>query len=437
MHQFTFTGRQKSVLTGFMILGVLCMVLTWFNDDPYHTRFWTNFLHNSVFFTGIAFISLFVYSAFMTAYAGWHTVVKRIWEGFALYMVVGLVLMAIVAAGIWMHWHHLYHWSAEGITDPDSPLYDRILAGKSSFLNKGWFTFGSLGFLALWTFFAFKIRSLSIAEDNAGDGRYAQHKKMKRWVAAFLPIAAFTSAAAIWQWVMSIDSHWYSTMFAWYSTASWFIAAMCMTLLTVIYLKGKGYLEEVTAEHLHDLGKYLFAITVFWTYLWFSQFMLIWYANVGEETVYFQTRRDQYPVLFYGNLIINFALPFLILMRNDTKRKYGTLVFVSVLCLFGHWIDFFLMIKPGALHTAMEAMEHAGIAIGDAAAHGAHDAGGHGADHGHHHIPPGFKMPGLLEIGTFLGFLASFVFFSFSQFTRASLISKNDPYLAESLHHHT
>jgi len=440
MHQFIFTGRQKSVLLGFMILGLLCMGLTWAVDDPLHTRFWTNLLHNTVFFTGIAFIALFVYAAWMTAYSGWHTVVKRIFEGFSLYMVVGLVLMLIIAGGTWFDYHHLYHWAAHGIADPASDAYDKILAGKSSFLNKSWYTFGSVGFLAVWTFFAFRIRSLSIAEDSSGTADYAIHQKLKRVVAIFLPIAAFTSAAAIWQWVMSIDAHWYSTMFAWYATASWFIAMMSLTILTVIFLKGKGYLEEITPEHLHDLGKWLFAISIFWTYLWFSQFMLIWYANVGEETVYFQIRRDDYPVLFYGNLIVNFVLPFLILMRNDTKRKYGTLIFMSVLLLFGHWVDFFLMIKPGALHTATEAMTHMdlGSAVSEAAAHGHGHADDHGGGHGAHHaIPPGFKMPGLLEIGTFLGFLASFLFFSLNQFTKASLISKNDPYLAESLHHHT
>ena len=444
MQQYIFTGRQKTVLLGFIALGVICLGLTFMNDDMYHTRFWTNFLHNSVFFTGIAFISLFIYSAFMTAYSGWHTVVKRIWEAYSLYMAVGLVLMGIIALGVWLHWHHLYHWAADGISDPNSEHYDKIIAGKSSFLNKSWYTFGALGILALWTFFAFRIRSLSLAEDKAGDSTYAIHKRMKRWVAAFLPIGAFTSAAAIWQWVMSLDAHWYSTMFAWYSSASWFIAAMAMTILMIIWLQAKGYLQEITKEHLHDLGKYLFAISIFWTYLWFSQFMLIWYANVGEETVYFLTRRNEYPVLFYGNLVINFVLPFLILMRNDTKRKYGTLAFVSFLCLFGHWIDFFLMVKPGALHTAMEAAAHSG---GDALSHAvdthgadAHGAAAHGGDgHGdqaHAAIPPGFRMPGLLELGTFLGFLASFLYVAFSQLAKAPLIAKNDPYLAESLHHH-
>jgi hypothetical protein len=160
--------------------------------------------------------------------------------------------------------------------------------------------------------------------------------------------------------------------------------------------------------------------------------MLIWYANVGEETVYFHERVNNYPVLYYGNLLINFALPFLVLMRNDTKRKYGTLVFVSVAVFFGHWWDFFQMIKPGVYHTAQEALAHAG----GAAEHGAE--GGHGAEAAHHasEFVMGFTIPGLLELGTMLGFLAFFLFIVFNHLSKAPLMPKNDPYLGESLHHH-
>ena len=147
--------------------------------------------------------------------------------------------------------------------------------------------------------------------------------------------------------------------------------------------------------------------------------MLIWYANNGEETVYFQLRRNEYPVLFYGNLIINFVLPFFVLMRNSVKRKFGIMMFASILLLFGHWLDFFLMIKPGALHTAHEAMGHS-----------AADAAHHSSS-----VLMGFTIPGLLEIGTFLGFLGLFMYLAFNQLTKASLEPEKDPYYAESLHH--
>lgn len=420
MNQFTFEGGQKRVLIGFILLGIVCLGISFVSDGtPHHTRFWSNLLQNTVFFTGIAFISTFVLAAFSTAYAGWYTVMKRIWEAYSMFLIVGIGLFAIIIAGIWGHFHHLYHWAMDGVATVGHENYDKIIAGKSGFLNKGVYTFGTLVVVGVWYFIARKMRSLSIAEDTeGGDAAFSHHQKYRVWAAIFLPIGAFTSAALIWQWVMSIDAHWYSTMFAWYSTASWFVACMGLTILTLIYLKSKGYYQNVTPEHLHDLGKYLFGFSVFWTYLWFSQYMLIWYANVGEETVYFQLRRDEYPVLFYGNLIINFVLPFLVLMRNDTKRKLGSLGFIAALTFVGHWWDFFYMVKPGALINAQHSLGH-----------------GHGEEHAAEFLM-GFHIPGLPEIGIFLGFTALFIYFTFNQLSKAALEPVNDPYIGESLHHH-
>jgi hypothetical protein len=422
-NQFTFTSGQRRALTVAMGIGVLCMVLTWMVDDAHHTRFWSNFLHNSVFFTGISFVSLFIICAFMTAYAGWSSVIRRVWEAYAQFLIVGLILMCVIAGGLWMKYHHLYHWA-----DTGSVANDAVLKGKSSFLNKNWFTFGTLIIVGIWYFlFARKIRGLSLQEDQNPGTNYSVHRTMRKYAAAFLPVGGFTSAAMIWQWVMSVDAHWYSTMFAWYSTASFFVSAICLTVLTIIYLKSLGYMPYVTQEHLHDLGKYLFAFSVFWTYLWFSQYMLIWYGNVGEETVYFHTRRDQYSALFYGNILINFVLPFLVLLRNDTKRKVGTMVFVAIAVLFGHWIDFFQMIKPGVLHTAHE--------LG-----GEHVAATANGAEGHHaavsSFVSGFTLPGFLELGTFIGFLALFIYMAFHHMSKASLVPANDPYIEESYAHH-
>jgi hypothetical protein len=414
MNQFTFESRQKTVLLGFMGLGLLCLLLAFFLDDqPGHIRFWTNYFHNTVFFTGIAFITLFFLAASITAWAGWYVVFKRVWEAISMFLIPGLVLLAIAVVALWAGWHHMYHWS-----DPAEVAKDPILQGKASFLNKGWYTFGTFIIVGIWIFFALRLRKLSLKEDQNPSTAFGDHKRMRIFAAAFLPIAGFSSAALIWQWLMSIDAHWYSTMFAWYTGASWFVSAMALTIVTIIYLRSKGYFSKVTAEHMHDLGKLLFAFSIFWTYLWFSQFMLIWYANVGEETIYFQHRMENYPVLFYGNLLLNFVLPFFVLMRNDTKRKVGTIVFASLFVFFGHWIDFFLMIKPGAVQNAI---------------HAAH-AGHHGADHGVEFMM-GFTIPGLLELGTMLGFLALFIYVVFDRLTKAPLTPANDPYLAESEHH--
>lgn len=357
--QFVFDGKTKRVLIGGMVLGVLCLALSALNDDEYHTRFWTNFLHNSVYFTAVAFMSTFFLSAQLAAFAGWLTVIKRIWEGMGQFMLVGLVLIGIIVIGVWGHLHHLYHWNDPNlnITDPAAAHYDRILAGKSGFLNPVFFTIATLGFLGIWYFWAYKMRQNSIAQDTKETPSFDYYKKERKWAASFLPIGGFLSAVFFWQVLMSVDPHWYSTMFAWYSTASAWLGSLALTVLIIIYLKSRGYLEFVTYDHLHDVGKYLFGISVFWTYLWFDQFMLIWYANNGEETIYFKERMNNYPVLFWGNLLMNFVAPFLILMRNDTKRKFGTMFFVSLIVFFGHWWDYFYMIKPGARIAAAEAKE--------------------------------------------------------------------------------
>ena len=409
MTNYTISGRQRTLLLSGIVLGLVCMALTWMNDDALHSRFWSNFLHNSVFFTGIALMAGFFLSASITAWAGWYVTFKRVWEAFGLFLVVGLVLMTIIAIGNYGHWHHLYHWADTSLLDPANENYDKILAGKSGFLNSNWYMGGTVVFIGIWYFIMTRLRALSIREDQGNDKDFSSHRKMRVWAAAFLPIAGFTSAAMVWQWVMSVDSHWYSTLFAWYTGASWFVSMIALTILTIMFLKTKGYFQSVTNEHIHDLGKLLFAFSIFWTYLWFSQYMLIWYANVGEETIYFRERWDNYPVLFLGNLAINFVLPFLVLMRNDTKRKWGSLGFIAAVVFVGHWVDFFLMLKPGILHTA-------------------HEAGGGNVG--------GFAAPGFLEFGTMIGFLCLFLFFAYTMMARTRLEPTHDPYLEESLHHH-
>jgi hypothetical protein len=419
MKQFVFESRQKTIFIGMMVLGLLCMGITYFTDDHYHTRFWTNFLHNSVFFTGISFVATFIIAVKITAYSGWHTVVKRLWEAISLFQLAGIVLMGIICLGIWLGYHKLYEWAI-----PELAKDDKILIGKSGFLNPVWYSIATFGILGVWYFFATKFRKLSLEQDKSDvDETYPLYTKMKVWGAAFLPIAGFSSAAVVWLWIMSVDPHWYSTLFAWYNGASWMVSMVAITIMLTIYLKSNGYLEQVTIEHLHDLGKYLFGFSVFWTYLWFSQYMLIWYANIGEETTYYRLRVRDYPWLFYANLFMNFFVPFLILIRNDTKRKFGSLFFVSAVVLLGHWLDFFMMTKFGPLKTSQH-LAHL--------SQSAEEAGHHAATT----WQAGFSMPGLLEIGTLAGFAGLFLYLVFSQLTKASLVPQNDPYIAESLNHH-
>lgn len=480
---FALSPTARTVLLSGLGLGVLCLLLIFINDDPFHTRFWTNIIHNTVFFIGIALFALFKYAAGVMAFGGWFVAFKRIWEAYALFLMVGLILLLVIIGGLYLGYHHLYHWN-----DAVTAAEDKIIRGKSGFLNKNFYTLFTLIAMGLWIFLARKIRAISLDEDLRGDASFSHHTQIRKYASISLPVIGFLSAAALWLWVMSLDAHWYSTMFAWYGSASLYVSMIALTIVVIIYVKSRGYMTEVTQEHLHDLGKFMFAFSIFWTYLWFSQYMLIWYSNVGEETIYFRQRFDHYKVLFYANLVLNFLLPFLILMRNDTKRKVGTLVLVSGLVFLGHWIDFFQMTKPGPLHTAHELMQHRSdvgavehlearpLSVSESPAgqetHGAattadslaenktlhaadtmHSATGaaptehttgtadeHGSAGGHEEggstYQAGFTLPGLLEIGVLLGFLSGFLLFVFREMGKAPLVPKNDPYYSETLHHH-
>ncbi len=451
MNQFTFTGKQKTFTFSLMFVGLLTALICLFMKGD-GLRFWSNFLHNTVFFVGISFISLFILCAKSLAYSGWQTVFKRVWEAMSLFMPIGVIFLLIITLGIKMGWHDLYHWA-----DADSVAHDKLLQAKSPFLNFTNYFLFTLIVGGYWIFTMYAYRRLSLREDNNA-GLYS-FNKIKALAGVFLFAGGYLACIMIWLWVMSIDAHWYSTMFAWYSAASWLVSTIAFTVLMMIYLQGKGYFPKFTDEHMHDLGKYLFGFSIFWTYLWFSQFMLIWYANIGEETTYFKLRIDEYPVLFYGNLVINFLLPFFVLMRNSTKRKHGTMIFVAIFVFFGHWMDYFQMIKPGVVET-----EHH-------LAHAAHDDHGsdtkhlddahkdehkkedahkddhagdghddtHGDGHGDAHeesLRWGFGMPGYIEFGMFAGFLGLFLFVFFTGLGRASLTPENDIYLDESYHHH-
>ena len=396
--RFTWPSRTKLWSLALLVIGVISLVLLMNQGNM--QRVWANHLHNSYFFLGIALAAMFFLALHTLAYGGWHVYIRRIPEALTHFIPVGLLLILILLIGTKQHWHHLYHWA-----DADAMAHDELLQWKQGFLNMGFFFKSFVAYTLIWVGITFIYRRHSNSMDN--DGKLSHYKSMKMWSAIWMLLFAITSASMAWQWIMSIDAHWFSTMFGWYNVASLFVSCVCIITLVVLYLKRKGYFPNLTKSHLHDLGKYLFAFSIFWTYLWFSQYMLIWYANIPEETYYFNYRLDNYKGMFFFNLIVNFLLPLLVLMINDAKRKERILVFTSVVLLFGHWIDFYLMIMPGAL-------------------------GVEGADH---HLHPANKL-GLLDVGMALGYLGLFLGVIYFALSRVNLYPTKDPYLKESLKHH-
>ena len=398
--QFQFkAGERKAafVLMGIGALTLLIGILVAMGNHHWADKIWISILVNSVFFLGIALCGLFFIAANFIGFGGWYVAIKRIPEAMSMFIPYAGIGMLVILIGLWAHWHHLYHWAADGLTDPNSNYYDYIIAGKVAYLNKPFFTLRMIAYFALWIFFANQLRKISLKEDL---GRSMEgYRKSKVYSAIFLIIFGITSSMMSWDFIMSIDSHWYSTLFGWYNFASLFVASIAVMILITIYLKSQGYLKQVTTEHLHDLGKFLFAFSVFWTYLWFSQFMLIWYANMGESTIYFRQRLDQYPFLFYSVLLINFLVPFFALLTRQSKRQQGTLATIAIILLFGHWLDYYLMIAPGA--------SGGGVTFG------------------------------FFELGMTLGFLGLFIYVVFRALTKARLVPVNHPFYKESIEHHT
>jgi hypothetical protein len=354
-------------------------------------RFYAVLWHNSLFFTGISLIGVFFIAVQYVAWAGWSVTIKRIPEAFGAFL--PFCFLAMLATFL-LGGHDIFHW-----THHDVVAHDKILQGKSGFLNTPFFLIRMVLFFGLWYMIWRVLRGYSLREDQ--EGGLGLYNKSINLSAVFLIIFGVSTSVCAWDWTMSINPHWYSTLFGWYHFASWWVSGLATVSLTVLILKEKGYLPFVNQSHLHDLGKFMFAFSVFWTYLWVAQFLLIYYANIPEEIIYFKERMHMfdghYRLLFFGNVIINFLFPFLFLMTRDAKRHNIFLKIAAIGLLAGHWLDFYLMVMPG--------------------------------------VTKGTSNFGFLEFGTLLIFASGFIYVVSSQIAKAGLLAKNHPMLQESLHH--
>lgn len=344
---FEVPNKMKTVAFGSIGLGILLTVIGFFThgkDEHAMDIFWATLLYNSIYFTLICNAAMFFICICTLAMGSWQIAFVRVAEAISrMVPIFGSVLLAVVLYLVFSG-SHIYHW-----TDKAAVAADPILKHKEGFLNVPFFTIWSVLTVVLWSILGARMRKTLAQTDEAKLDRVAGRKYIfKSTVNASLFLVWFALTAGSvtpWLWIMSIDAHWYSTMFSWYTFASSFVAGMALLVVFIIYLKNKGYLELVNQEHLHDLGKFMFAFSIFWTYVWFSQYMLIWYANIPEETVYFKHRvQGPYRAIFFLNIIINFVCPILILMTRDAKRSYTVMTFMAVLIIFGHWMDFYQMV---------------------------------------------------------------------------------------------
>jgi len=359
-------------------------------------RPWSALYIASFFFFMIALGTLAFYAIQYAAQAGWSPVLFRVMEGITAYLPVASVIIFVLLLLSAFHINHIFHWMDPELVNPESDHYDKIIAGKSSFLNVPFFLIRAAIFLLGWNLYRWISRKNSIADDNAEDNRY--FKKNFKASAGFLVFFIVTESMMSWDWIMSFDPHWFSTLFGWYVFAGMMVSAITVIAMVTIYLKSQGYLEHVNDSHIHDLAKFMFGFSIFWTYLWFSQFMLIWYANIPEEVTYFVTRIEDYKLPFFGMLAMNFIFPVLLLMNSDYKRVNWFVIMTGIVILAGHYIDVFNMVMPATVGTSW--------------------------------------YIGLPEIGSLLFFFGLFILVVFTALTKAPLLAKRNPFIKESKHFH-
>jgi hypothetical protein len=344
--QFEIPSKMKTWAYALIGVGVLSFVIGLFTKgmgtEEEKAVFLGTIMYNTIFWTLVCNASMFFLCATTMAWAGWPAAFRRIPEAISTMVpIFGTITFAVLMYVVLTHNHHIYHW-----TDEAAVAADPILKGKSGFLNVKFFVIWSTLAIALWSFLGYRMRQLSSMADDAALGGMTGAAFIKQntvRAATFLVWFGLTVGSTIpWLWLMSLDAHWYSTMYSWYNFASTFVSGMALVALWLVYMKNKGYMEYATNEHLHDVAKFMFAFSVFWTYLWFSQYMLIWYSNQPEETTYFKHRvQGAYKGIFFLNLIINFVCPLIILMKRSAKRNYTLVTFMAVLIIFGHWIDYY------------------------------------------------------------------------------------------------
>jgi len=378
-------SKNFKLLTYILIgIGVVSFALGFAFDAK---RTWANYLLNNYYFLSIAIGAAFFGAIQYITQSGWSAAFKRIPEAMAAYIPFAAVFFLIMFFGM----HSIFEWTHEDVVQ-----HDHLIQHKSPYLNIPFFFARVIVFFAAWIFMSKLLRKLSLKEDEAGGMGYFEKSEMYSKI--FIFILAITFSLFAVDMLMSLDPHWFSTIFAAKSFIAAFLHGSSVITLIVIILNRMGKIDFLNRSHLHDFTRYIFMSSIVWGYFNFAEFMLIWYGNIPEETVWFVERWEgAYKVLFFANIVLNWFIPFMVLMPRKTSRSKMFIFPVIVILILGQYTELYFIIWPNVVGAA--------------------------------------KF-GLLEIGTFLGFAGIFALVVSTWLAKASLVPKNHPYLEESLHHH-
>jgi len=316
------------------VIGIVTSIVAFFVDSPqfYHSyltayMYWLTIVLGGLFFTMLHHISGAV----------WSTVLRRLSES----IMISIPVMAILFLPVIIGMHDLYHW-----THADAVAQDELLQKKEAYLNAVFFTIRAIVYFSIWFLLAWSLYKTSLKQDAGHDEKYT--KKFKKISAPGIVVFALTITFASFDWLMSLDPHWYSTIYGLYVFAGSFLSFMAFIVIVGLALRKKGYLTDAfTVEHYHDIGKFLFGFIVFWGYMAFSQYFLIWYANIPEETIWYIHRWEgNWSFLTMVLVFGHFLLPFMVLMLRSVKRNFFTLKIIAYWILLMHFIDLYWLVFP-------------------------------------------------------------------------------------------
>ena len=361
---------------------VVCAILGVGNPK----QFWFSWLVSFLFFLSLALGGLFFVLIQYASQGGWGIVVRRIGETVFATIPVMAALFIPVLLGL----HDLYEWSHH-----DAVEHDAMLRWKAPFLNVPFFLTRAGLYFLVWSFIAVMYYRGSRSQDVSGDP--AVSARLRRLAGPSLIVLAVTTTFASIDWIMSLTPHWYSTIFGVYFFAGSFVGFIALLSVVAVAMRSAGLLDTiVSADHLHDVGKFLFAFTAFWAYIAFSQFFLMWYANLPEETIWYKARLEgSWKMVSVFLMAGHFGAPFLYLMGRAVKRKGSTLALGGAWLLAMHFLDLYWQVMP-TLH------------------------------------PEGIR-PSVLDVAAFVAVGGCFVATTSWLMRRQALVPIRDPRLAESL----
>ena len=388
--QVTVSRNFKIITLILIVTGIGAFVSGLFSDSE---NTWASYLIVNYYFLSLAMGAAFFFVIQIITQSGWSSAFKRVPEAMMSYIPFAAVFFLLLFFGI----HDLYHWS-----DPEAVVTDPLIKHKSAFLNVPFFFIRMVICFTLWIVFTMILRKLSHKEDTLDKSDLGAimllfgKSELYSKILAF--ILAITFSLSAFDWIMSIDVHWYSTIFALKNLVAAFLHGVSILTLIVFILYKRGYFPFLNKFHLHDFARYIFMLSIVWGYFWFAQFMIIWYGNIPEETIYYNVRwQEGWKVLFFLEIGLNWTIPFMILLPVKTSRNMTVILVVIIFLIIGQYIDLFVQVIPGTTGV--------------------------------------FKF-GLIQAGMFLGYAGLFALVVATSLSRSKIIPPNHPYLEESLNHH-